>query len=54
MNQPLPAAQHAIATVLVLTNLGCVCRTLALILPDALQHTGKIMNAIYTSGFSIM
>lgn len=32
----------------------CGCRTLALILPDAVQHTGKIMNAIYTSGFSIM
>jgi hypothetical protein len=32
----------------------CCCRTLALILPDAVQHTGQIMNAIYSSGFSIM
>jgi hypothetical protein len=29
------------------------CRTLALIKPDAVQHMGKIINAITTSGFSI-
>ena len=29
------------------------CRTLALVKPDAFKHLGKILNAIYDSGFRV-
>jgi nucleoside diphosphate kinase len=34
---------------------GCVllCRTLAMIKPDAVQHLGKILTAVHQAGFTI-
>ena len=29
------------------------CRTLAMVKPDAFKHLGKILNAIYQSGFRV-
>jgi nucleoside diphosphate kinase len=30
-----------------------ICRTLALVKPDAVQHTGKILHAIQEHGFVV-
>ena len=36
-----------------LTMHGSPCRTLAMVKPDAIKHLGKILNAIYQSGFRV-